>query len=50
MHRHPPPAGEAAIAGLGIDIPPNPLFDWYYGLVDFEFWLRKYGGDDVVSG
>ncbi len=40
---------EATITGLGIDVPPNPLFDWYYGLVDFEFWLRKYGGDDVVQ-
>ena len=39
----------ATIEGLGIDIPPNPLFDWYYGLIDFEFWLRKYGGDDVVA-
>jgi aspartate 4-decarboxylase len=39
----------ATIEGLGIEIPPNPLFDWYYGLVDFEFWLRKYGGDDVVT-
>jgi aspartate 4-decarboxylase len=39
----------ATIEGLGIDIPPNPLFDWYYGLIDLEFWLRKYGGDDVVE-
>jgi aspartate 4-decarboxylase len=39
----------ATIEGLGIDIPPNPLFDWYYGLIDFEFWMRKYGGDDVVE-
>jgi aspartate 4-decarboxylase len=39
----------ATIEGLGIEIPPNPLFDWYYGLIDFEFWLRKYGGDDVVT-
>jgi aspartate 4-decarboxylase len=38
----------ATIDGLGIDIPPNPLFDWYYGLIDFEFWLRKYGGEEVV--
>jgi aspartate 4-decarboxylase len=38
----------ATIEGLGIEIPPNPLFDWYYGLIDFEFWLRKYGGEDVV--
>jgi aspartate 4-decarboxylase len=40
---------EATITGLGIDVPPNPLFDWYYGLVDFEFWLRKYGGEDVMQ-
>ena len=39
----------ATIEGLGIEIPPNPLFDWYYGLIDFEFWLRKYGGEDVVQ-
>ena len=39
---------EATITGLGIDVPPNALFDWYYGLIDFEFWLRKYGGEDVV--
>jgi aspartate 4-decarboxylase len=39
----------ATIEGLGIEIPPNPLFDWYYGLIDFEFWIRKYGGDDVVA-
>ena len=25
------------------------LFDRYYGLIDFEFWMRKYGGDDVVE-
>ena len=39
----------ATIEGLGIDVPPNPLFDWYYGLIDFEFWLNKYGGEDVVA-
>jgi len=39
----------ATIEGLGIDIDPNPLFDWYYGLIDFEFWLRKYGGEDVIA-
>jgi aspartate 4-decarboxylase len=36
------------IAGLGIQVDPNPLFDWYYGLIDFDFWLRKYGGDEVA--
>ena len=39
----------ATIDGLGIEVDPNPLFDWYYGLIDFEFWLRKYGGEDVVT-
>jgi aspartate 4-decarboxylase len=39
----------ATIEGLGIQVDPNPLFDWYYGLIDFEFWMRKYGGDDVVT-
>ena len=39
----------ATIDGLGIEVPPNPLFDWYYGLIDFDFWMRKYGGDDVVE-
>jgi aspartate 4-decarboxylase len=39
----------STIEGLGVDIPPNPLFDWYYGLIDFEFWLRKYGGEEVVT-
>ena len=29
--------------------PPNALFDCYYGLIDFEFWLRKYVGEDVVE-
>ena len=40
---------EATITGLGIQVDPNPLFDWYYGLIDFEFWISKYGGDDVVT-
>ncbi len=39
----------ATIEGLGIQVDPNPLFDWYYGLIDFEFWMRKYGGEDVVT-
>ena len=39
---------EQTIEGLGIHLDPNPLFDWYYGLIDFEFWARKYVGEDVV--
>jgi aspartate 4-decarboxylase len=39
----------ATIEGLGIEVQPNPNFDHYYGLVDLEFWMRKYVGDDVVA-
>jgi aspartate 4-decarboxylase len=38
----------ATIEGLGIEVPPNDQFDYYYGLVDFEFWARKYVGEEVV--
>src|SRR5262245_27084189 len=37
------------IEGMGLDIPPNPNFDAYYGLIDFEFWARKNIGDDAVE-
>jgi aspartate 4-decarboxylase len=40
---------QATVEGLGIEVPPNELFDWYYGLVDFEFWARKYLGDEIVQ-
>jgi len=40
---------KAMIEGLGIDVPPNPLYDAYYGLIDFEFWARKNIGDDAVN-
>lgn len=39
---------EATVKGLGIDVAPNELFDFYYGLIDFEFWARKYVGEDIV--
>jgi aspartate 4-decarboxylase len=39
----------ATVDGLDIQVDPNPLFAWYYGLIDFEYWLRKYGGDDIVE-
>jgi aspartate 4-decarboxylase len=39
----------ATIEGLGITVGENPLFDYYYGLIDFEFWIRKYGGDEVAE-
>jgi aspartate 4-decarboxylase len=40
---------EAAVEGLGIELPPNELYDYYYGLIDFEFWARKYLDEDVVK-
>jgi aspartate 4-decarboxylase len=40
---------KATIEGLGIEVEPNPLFDHYYALIDFEFWMRKYAGNDVVE-
>ena len=40
---------EATIEGLGIEITDNPNYDYYYGLIDFEFWMRKYAGEDVVN-
>jgi aspartate 4-decarboxylase len=30
-------------------VQPNPLHARYYGLIDFEYWIRKYGGEDVVD-
>ena len=39
---------QATLEGLGIEVPPNELFDYYYGLIDFEFWARKYLGEDIV--
>ena len=35
--------------GLGVELPPNPLYDCYYGLVDFEFFARKNIGQDGVD-
>jgi len=39
----------AMIEGLGIEVSPNPLYDAYYGLVDFEFFARKNIGQDAVD-
>src|SRR5215469_9989214 len=37
------------IGGLGLELSPNPLYDGYYGLIDFEFWARKNIGEDAVE-
>jgi aspartate 4-decarboxylase len=39
----------ATIEGLGIEVGENPFFDYYYGLIDFEFFARKNLGEDAVK-
>jgi aspartate 4-decarboxylase len=45
LHRR----ARALIGGLGLDVSPNPLYDAYYGLIDFEFWAKKNIGQDAVD-
>jgi len=40
---------ENLVDGLGLELSPNPHYDAYYGLIDFEFWARKNIGDDAVA-
>jgi aspartate 4-decarboxylase len=37
------------IDSLGLQLSPNPNYDAYYGLIDFEFWARKNIGDNAVE-
>jgi len=39
------------VEGLGLadKLTPNPNFDAYYALIDFEFWARKNIGDEAVE-
>jgi aspartate 4-decarboxylase len=41
----------ALLDGLGLadKLAPNPNYDAYYGLIDFEFWARKNIGDAAVD-
>ena len=39
----------ALLEGLPLDVKPNVNFANYYGTIDFEFWIRKYVGDDMVK-
>jgi len=41
----------ATLEGLGLadKLTPNPNYDAYYGLIDFEFWARKNLGDEAVE-
>ena len=40
---------KAIIEGLGIQLSPNPQYDAYYGLIDFEFFARKNIGEEAVE-
>ena len=40
---------KALVEGLGIEITPNPLYNAYYGLIDFEFFARKNIGEGAVE-
>lgn len=37
------------VEGMGVESEPGKYFDFYYGIIDLEFWLRKYLGEDVVN-
>src|SRR5215469_15347518 len=41
----------ALLDGLGLadKLSPNPNYDAYYGLIDFEFWARKNIGNEAVD-
>src|SRR5215831_8761272 len=39
----------ALLDGLELNVDPNPLFDAYYGLIDFEFWAKKNIGEEAVE-
>jgi aspartate 4-decarboxylase len=41
--------GTAMIDGLELKLDPNPNFDHYYGLIDFEFWAGKNIGAEAVE-
>lgn len=40
---------QATVEGLGIEVGQNDHYDYYYGLIDFEFWARKYLDEDIVT-
>lgn len=41
----------ATVEGLGVDpkTGTHQMYAAYYGLIDFEFWLKKYLGEDLVK-
>ena len=39
----------ALLDGLELTLAENPLYDAYYGLIDFEFWAKKNLGEEAVE-
>ncbi|MEO8594450.1 MAG: aspartate 4-decarboxylase [Candidatus Solibacter sp.] len=39
----------ALLEGLDLQLGENPLYDAYYGLIDFEFWANKNIGAEAVA-
>jgi aspartate 4-decarboxylase len=37
------------VDSMGLQLSPNPNYDAYYGLIDFEFWARKNIGENAVE-
>ncbi len=40
---------QTLLEGMDLQVQPNPNFDAYYALIDFEFWARKNIGDEAVE-
>jgi aspartate 4-decarboxylase len=40
---------KATVEGLELQVQPNPFYDAYYGLIDFEFFARKNLGEEAVE-
>jgi aspartate 4-decarboxylase len=40
---------QAILDGLELELPPNPNYDAYYGLIDFEFFANKNIGKEAVE-
>ncbi len=40
---------QTLVEAMGLQLSPNPNYDGYYGLIDFEFWARKNIGEEAVD-
>ncbi|MTH79743.1 bifunctional aspartate transaminase/aspartate 4-decarboxylase [Paracoccus aestuariivivens] len=37
------------VEAMGVEVDVGHYFDYYYGIIDFAFWLRKYANEDIVD-